>query len=264
MRTTVELGNRVSLSRRGWEESAMKPSLLGKIASRLLVFAGTAPAPSDCRQVTGDGVCHGVSDDRPTGVAPVSYGGRACVVAGLPLALLLVASPLTAMAQSSSGVVYACVQQSSAQVRIINATETCRQSETRVSWNIVGPEGPKGDPGPPGSQGLPGAPGLQGPEGPSGLSGYQIVTTTTTGIDYRVATCPTGQIVIGGGYNSTQQVAVNGGSGPLSIAVSGVVESRPCTDDCFSPTGSSAGNGWQVRCGHGSSCDATAYAICVD
>lgn len=39
-------------------------------------------------------------------------------------------------------VLYACVQQSSQQVRIVGAGEPCRQTEVRVQWNVTGPAGP--------------------------------------------------------------------------------------------------------------------------
>jgi len=69
--------------------------------------------------------------------------------------------PEMAWAQSTADMIYACVGQGSALARIVGAAEACRGSETRVMWNVVGPQGPKGDPGPQGPQGD------TGPAGPT-------------------------------------------------------------------------------------------------
>ena len=60
--------------------------------------------------------------------------------------------------------IYACVHKSSAQVRIVSSAADCRNTETAVMWNVVGPQGPIGPPGPAGPQG---AEGDMGPRGPS-------------------------------------------------------------------------------------------------
>jgi hypothetical protein len=50
-------------------------------------------------------------------------------------------------------------------LRIIGASETCRNNESFVAWNATGPAGPQGPQGPAGSVGA------TGPQGPRGLSG---------------------------------------------------------------------------------------------
>jgi hypothetical protein len=60
----------------------------------------------------------------------------------------------TLMAQAVDNQIYACVQNGSQQVRIVGAADACRSTETRVVWNIVGPQGPKGDKGDKGDQQL--------------------------------------------------------------------------------------------------------------
>jgi hypothetical protein len=63
-------------------------------------------------------------------------------------------------AQSTSGVIYACSGQG--HLRVVAANESCKNNETAVQWNIVGPAGPQGDEGPRGLPGLPGTPGANG------------------------------------------------------------------------------------------------------
>jgi len=156
-------------------------------------------------------------------------------------------------AQDGNSVIHACVAQPGSQnqsqnvngqantgsVRIVGGPADCRQGETYISWNIVGPpgiQGPPGEQGPPGiqgplgeqglqgiqgpqgEQGLQGPPGEQGPpgmqgppgdpgpQGPPGISGYEVVTNTcanvsVTGgnITYCEVVCPAGKKPLGGG-----------------------------------------------------------------
>lgn len=79
------------------------------------------------------------------------------------------ATPDTAAAQNNT--IYACVQQGSLGVRIVDANTPCRGPETRVQWNVVGPEGPQGPQGEVGPQGPMGPQGPQGETGPQGPQG---------------------------------------------------------------------------------------------
>jgi hypothetical protein len=55
----------------------------------------------------------------------------------------------------SGGVINGCYKSQNGQLRLIDpATDSCRPSETPISWSQTGPQGP---PGPPGPQGPPGA-----------------------------------------------------------------------------------------------------------
>jgi hypothetical protein len=81
----------------------------------------------------------------------------------------------TAYAFTDGGVIHACVK-SEGQVRIVKDASECKQQETHIQWNIVGPPGSKGDPGSKGLQGEVGPvgpQGLQGEIGPAGLQGLQ-------------------------------------------------------------------------------------------
>jgi hypothetical protein len=95
------------------------------------------------------------------------------LVAGVAL---VATAPGRAMAQ---GVVHACVQKSSGQVRVLAAGESCRATEVGVDWGLAGPRGaqgpagPQGPTGPQGTQGPQGPQGAQGPQGPEGPQGPQ-------------------------------------------------------------------------------------------
>jgi hypothetical protein len=75
----------------------------------------------------------------------------------------------------SDGVFHGCYTSANGQLRLIDpATDSCRPSETAVSWSQTGPQGLKGDPGPPGPagpQGPAGPHGIPGPHGPAGPQG---------------------------------------------------------------------------------------------
>src|SRR5688572_4825684 len=86
----------------------------------------------------------------------------------LPLAAyLMVFSAADAVAQSGQ-VIYACVHQGSLFPRIIAATDTCRNNEQLITWNVQGPAGAQG---PAGEQGAEGPEGPTGPQGPQGAQG---------------------------------------------------------------------------------------------
>jgi hypothetical protein len=75
----------------------------------------------------------------------------------------------------SGGVFHGCYTSANGQLRLIDpATDSCRPSETAISWSQRGPQGLKGDPGPPGPagpQGPAGPHGVPGPHGPAGPQG---------------------------------------------------------------------------------------------
>ena len=74
------------------------------------------------------------------------------------VALLLALTPQVA----ASAVLAACINPGNGNMRLVDANTACHNNETRVSWNVVGPQGPQGPQGPAGPQ---------GPQGPAGESG---------------------------------------------------------------------------------------------
>ena len=97
------------------------------------------------------------------------------------LAVLTIAGGVTMAVATLAGsqgngpvVIYACVQKSSQQVRIVESPNQCRSTEIAVSWSGAGEPGPQGPEGPAGPQGPAGE---QGPEGPAGPAGSTLVFT---------------------------------------------------------------------------------------
>ena len=104
---------------------------------------------------------------------------RWLAAAGCALAMALMVGALGRRVDAqipSDGVIYACLHMDkdndeAKSVRLVAATEPCRDKEVRVHWNVVGPQGPGGPPGPKGDTGAPGSQGPQGPKGDSGPTG---------------------------------------------------------------------------------------------
>ena len=89
---------------------------------------------------------------------------RPALVIGLALALVG-GSAMTFAAAASTGVIYACVNNSSGTIHVVSSADTCSTNEVALAWNQ---QGPKGDTGP---QGPKGDTGPQGPTGPAGMGG---------------------------------------------------------------------------------------------
>jgi hypothetical protein len=89
------------------------------------------------------------------------------------VALVLISATFASLAaQTSSGVITACVGKGSDLARFVTADQPCRLNETRIVFNVEGRPGPQGPAGP---QGPP------GPAGPSGTSGQSASTVFGTG-----------------------------------------------------------------------------------
>jgi hypothetical protein len=97
---------------------------------------------------------------------------------GVAMMMVLTASVSSALAQT--GTIRSCVTTKTGAIRIVSATDTCKQGESLLPWNQQGPTGPEGPQGPAGAAGatgpqgpagLAGATGAQGPQGPVGAMG---------------------------------------------------------------------------------------------
>jgi hypothetical protein len=106
-----------------------------------------------------------------TGSAQVLRKGATIVAA---VTLLSTAAAKLASAQDGDPVaIHACVKSDTpgnGLVRIVQPDEECKQNETRIGWNLMGPPGP---PGPAGPEGPAGPRGPEGPAGPAGAEGPQ-------------------------------------------------------------------------------------------
>jgi hypothetical protein len=115
-------------------------------------------------------------------------------------ALALVFLLTGAAALAADPVIEACINKGNGGVRLVATDVLCHANETRVQWNVVGPQGP---PGPPGPAGPPGAAGTNG--------------TNAGGPPYVVVCAPS---VVAVGNNSFAALHVfNGGSATANVSV---------------------------------------------
>jgi hypothetical protein len=75
------------------------------------------------------------------------------------------------VAENNTTTYYACINNSSGTIKMIDESKTCANNEVKIEWNQVGPKGDKGDTGNTGPQGEPGAKGDTGTQGPQGEPG---------------------------------------------------------------------------------------------
>jgi hypothetical protein len=202
--------------------------------------------------------------------------------------VLALAGAGVAMAATSggpvvNGVIQGCYSTASGSVRVILPSQNaCSKGQAPLTWNQTGPQGPAGpvgatgaqgpagpigpvgptgatgDTGPAGATGDAGATGpagSAGPAGTNGVSGYNVVTSggnTAGGFAQSkfAANCPSGDVVIGGGWETT-----SGGG----IALNGDAPG-PDIDSSF------AAQSWAVDVYNGGALNATiaVYAICAD
>ena len=63
------------------------------------------------------------------------------------LALAVLAVPIAHLASGPSNVLEACVNPGNGGMRLVDSNTPCHNNETRVQWNIMGPQGPQGPQG---------------------------------------------------------------------------------------------------------------------
>jgi Collagen triple helix repeat (20 copies) len=117
---------------------------------------------------------------------------RALSIALPALAALALAGGVAyATIPDGQGVIHACYDKQSGQVRIFDPAggmiKGCGKTEAETSWSQTGPPGATGSAGPQGQQGPKGDPGLQGPKGDPGqltLAGQACANgSSVTGFD---------------------------------------------------------------------------------
>jgi hypothetical protein len=122
--------------------------------------------------------------------------------------LLALAAPLAA----DPGVIEACINKGNGGVRLVAADVLCHPTETRVLWNVVGPQGPPGPAGPAGPAGPQGEPGADGADGEDGEDG-----TDAGGPPYIVVCAPS---IVAVGNNSNASLHVfNAGNATANVSV---------------------------------------------
>jgi hypothetical protein len=154
---------------------------------------------------------------------------RSITTAGVLAAAGALVTASSASAQNSD-VIYACVNQTNQQARIVGAADVCKNSETRVQWFVngapgpmgpmgpIGPAGPAGATGQQGAVGATGAPGVQGPAGPQGLQGETGAQGPRGETGAQGATGPAGEKGERGETGATGPAGAPGEAGPQGDA----------------------------------------------
>ncbi len=111
----------------------------------------------------------------------------------------------------SGGVIHGCYNPTTGAMKLRTGT-TCPATgmKTPISWNSQGVQGIQGVPG---ANGNDGAPGAKGDTGAPGLSGIhrmndQLVTLLPGDSGYFHQTCPTGEVALSGGYQTSQGTVI--------------------------------------------------------
>lgn len=94
------------------------------------------------------------------------------MIAALMLLVIAACIVLVVHAQGPN-TIQGCYSNGNGSMRRVNSSSDCNNSETPISWNIVGPVGPQGVPGVMGPVGAQGVQGQQGPIGEKGEPGPQ-------------------------------------------------------------------------------------------
>lgn len=84
---------------------------------------------------------------------------------------------------AADGTITGCYK-SSGGLRLVDAADECKLSETAITWNAEGEPGPQGSPGPqgePGPQGSPGPQGEPGEDGEDGEDGTPVISIGLAG-----------------------------------------------------------------------------------
>lgn len=102
--------------------------------------------------------------------------GRALLRSRLAMAIMVAAaiigtSTVGLATAVTTGLIYACVNNSSGTIKVVSATTSCATNEIQLVWNAEGVTGPVGPTGPTGPTGATGATGAQGPTGATGPQG---------------------------------------------------------------------------------------------
>ena len=122
-------------------------------------------------------------------------------------AIAIFGSGALVAANTPSQEIYACVNNSSGEIKIVDADATCKRNETLLEWNKQGPQGETGPQGDPGRQGEPGPQGETGPKGETGpqgeagqdglngVSGYRVVSSAFITVPNPIAPGDRGGVV---------------------------------------------------------------------
>ena len=143
---------------------------------------------------------------------------RALTVIGAALVLMIGGAVAYAAIPGAGGVITGCIAKSTGSVRVIDtAKDSCKSTETPLTWNQ------QGVPGTNGTNGTNGAAGQDGTDGTDGVSGFSVAFASVnwaasehppTNVVDAYVSCPPGTRVLGS--FSRVQLFGPSGSGPLA------------------------------------------------
>lgn len=197
-------------------------------------------------------------------IATTGTGLAAVAVAMLGIGGVANASSITPATAAAK--IKACYKPAkSPSALLIPRQANCPRGYRALVWNTTGPQGPRGAQGPRGPQGLQGLQGKQGAQGPQGKQGpagppgtfgsvtvvNQVQNVPSGVLTQNFATCPSGDIAVGGG-------ASWGGGGGSGIGQVYIQTSRPDpvsgTPNAWTAIGDNESGGSQQF---------TVYAVCA-
>jgi hypothetical protein len=149
-------------------------------------------------------------------ITNVRRAGLACFAA---LALAVLAVPIVNYASGPSGVLEACINPGNGGMRLVGATTPCHNNETRVQWNVTGPQGPQGPTGPQGPEGPQGETGPQGLAGSAGPAGPAGPAGSSAGGPPYVWVCTPARFPQSSSNTRSDLYVYNGGSSPATVSV---------------------------------------------
>lgn len=152
----------------------------------------------------------------------IPLGRRAGFAGFALLALVVLMVPIVEYAAAGPNVLDACVNPGNGGMRLVDASEACHANETRVEWNITGPQGPAGPQGPVGPQGLQGPQGATGPiglTGPAGPIGPAGPAGASAGGPPYVWICTPANFPATGGNPRADVYVFNGSSSTAKVSV---------------------------------------------
>ena len=137
----------------------------------------------------------------------------------------------------TTGLIYACVNNSSGTIKIVSATTLCANNEIQLVWNAEGLTGSTGATGPTGATGATGPTGPIGPIGATGATGL----TGSTGVDGSTgATGANGATGSAGARGATGATGATGAAGATGPA--GTVGTLYVPGTTFLVPGAAVGN----------------------
>ena len=153
-------------------------------------------------------------------------------------------SAVVAYADQAASQIYACVNNSSGTIHVIDAAAACAGNEVKLVWNTQGPQGVKGDTGAQGSQGV------KGTDGKTVLSGAGAPAATLgSDGDFYIDTAANaiyGPKASGAWGNPTSLVGPQGAKGDTGLQG---VKGDPGAQGIQGPAGANGVSGYQPYIG---------------